>query len=71
MQCQTLFEFYRRLTAGGRKGDDHRADAMVAAWCAAQGWSRRWVANLFDAPGDDLEFVAGPATYPWPEHVPA
>jgi predicted nuclease with RNAse H fold len=51
------------------KAADDMADAIVAAWCAAQGFSRRWTINLFDIPGDDLEPVAPGVTYPWPEPV--
>jgi len=46
---------------------DDKADAVLAAWCAAQGWLGRWKADLFLLAGDDLEFFAGAAFYPWPE----
>lgn len=48
------------------KQADDRADAVVAAWCAAQGFYRRWTVDLFQTPGDNLEPVADGVTYPWP-----
>lgn len=49
---------------------DHKADAVVAAWCAAQGSNKRLEVDLFDTHGDDLEpLVKGNACYPWFEHI--
>ena len=56
-------------TAKSAKRADDMADAVVAAWCAAQGFSRRWTIDLFDIPGDNLEPVAEGVAYPWPEPV--
>jgi len=52
----------------GKDQQDHEADALLAAWCAAQGYSGRWSFDLYrlDVPAD-LDFPAGPAAFPWPE----
>lgn len=47
--------------------DDHAADALVAAWCAAQWHFRRWTVDLYDEARETLCFYAGHAAYPWPE----
>jgi predicted nuclease with RNAse H fold len=54
--------------AAAKRADD-MADAVVAAWYAAQGFLGRWTVNLFDLPGDALDLVTSSARYPWPEPV--
>lgn len=50
----------------GKQADD-MADAVVAAWCAAQGFLKRWPTELYETPGDQLEKVAKGVSYPWPD----
>lgn len=72
---KSILETYSVLKASGgdsKKGAKQaydKADAVVAAWCAAQGFFRRWVVDLFETPGDNLESVAGKVQYPWHEVV--
>lgn len=47
------------------KQADDIADSVVAAWCAAQGYTQRWTINLFETPGDDLDRIEATAKYPW------
>ena len=72
---QSMLATYRLIKESGtgstaleRQADD-KADAVVAAWCAAQGFHGLWTNNLFDAPGDRLELVADNCVYPWPERI--
>lgn len=51
------------------KRADDMADAVVAAWCAAQGDLDRWSVDLFDIPGDELERLHRAASYPWFEDI--
>jgi len=51
--------------------DDHAADALVAAWCAAQWHFKRWTVDLYDEARETLCFYAGRAVYPWPEAMGA
>lgn len=70
---RSLLDAYASIKAKGEgakkdaKRADDMADAVVAAWCAAQGFSGRWVVDLFALPGDTLEHVVEAARYPWPE----
>jgi len=72
---ESILKTYAGLKASGdgskrgAKHADDMADAVVAAWCAAQGFSTRWVIDLFQTPGDKLETVADKARYPWHEVV--
>lgn len=50
-------------------GADHEGDAIVAAWCAAMGHTRRWTADLYSDVKDDIERVVPDARYPWFEAV--
>ena len=52
-------------------GDDHEADALIAAWCASRWWFGNWNVDLYKTGADRLVFPAGPAVYPWPEPVGA
>lgn len=72
---ETMIAAYRLMKESGtgsaaleRQADD-KADAVVAAWCAAQGFLGLWPTNLFDVPGDRLEMVAENCTYPWPDRI--
>lgn len=54
------------ITSRLSKQADDRADAVVAGWCAAQGFYKLWTFDLFQIAGDILEPVADGAMYPWP-----
>lgn len=56
-------------TAKSAKCADDMADAVVAAWCAAQGSLQLWQVDLFNMPGDELELIEKGATYPWYEGI--
>ncbi len=59
-------------TNGTIKGDkraDDMADAVVAAWSAAQGFIGRWQVDLFNICGDQLERIEKGATYPWYDDI--
>jgi len=66
-----ILKTYTALKAAGEgvrkaaKQADDKADAVVAAWCAAQGHSGRWVTDLFKTSGGRLENVADRVKYPW------
>ena len=57
--------------------DEHRADALVAAWCASRWYFRDsgWTTDLYGVDSHDVDshdplyFPAGPAVYPWPEPI--
>lgn len=72
---ETMIVAYRHIkesitgSAALERQADDKADAVVAAWCAAQGFLGLWPTNLFDAPGDRLELVAENSTYPWPDRI--
>lgn len=55
-------------SVGTRQADD-MADAVVAAWCAAQGYLGHWSTDLFKARNASLVYVVEGARYPWPETV--
>lgn len=55
--------------AVARAGSDHEADALVAAWCSAMGYTRTWVVDLYADIEDDIEFVVPGARYPWFEAI--
>lgn len=65
-EAGALLHHHGTLSESGR---DHEADALVAAWCAARWWYRRWPIDLFQSVADELKFPAGSAAYPWPEKV--
>jgi predicted nuclease with RNAse H fold len=65
---RTIKDLAGAAPAAAKRADD-MADAVVAAWCAAQGFLGRWTVNLFDLPGDALDLVTSSARYPWPEPV--
>nr|BAH90598.1 hypothetical protein [uncultured bacterium] len=46
-------------------GADHEGDAIVAAWCAAMGYNRKWTLDLYADLEDDIELVVPEARYPW------
>lgn len=48
---------------------DHEGDAIIAAYCAAMGYTQRWSIDLFSEFEDDLEMVVPNARYPWFENV--
>jgi predicted nuclease with RNAse H fold len=48
---------------------DHEGDAIVAAWCAAMGHSRKWAVDLYMDVEDDIELVVPEARYPWFEKI--
>lgn len=50
-------------------GADHEGDAIVAAWCAAMGHSRKWTVDLYADIQDDIELVVPGARYPWFESL--
>lgn len=50
-------------------GTDHEGDAIVAAWCAAMGHTRKWTVELYSDIEDDIERVVPGARYPWFEAV--
>ncbi|WP_273691221.1 DUF429 domain-containing protein [Ketogulonicigenium vulgare] len=50
---------------------DHSADAVIAAWCAAQAYLGHWTVDLYAIPGDKLEPVVRNARFPWPERITA
>ena len=50
-------------------GADHEGDAIIAAWCAAMGHSRKWAVDLYLDIKDDIELVVPEARYPWFESV--
>jgi len=72
---ETVIAAYRSIkesskgSAALERQADDKADAVVAAWCAAQGFYGLWPTNLFDAPGEQLEMVAENCRYPWPDSI--
>lgn len=48
---------------------DHEGDAIVAAWCAAMGHTRKWTVDLYSDIEDDIELVVPDARYPWFEAI--
>lgn len=58
---------YREAVA--KAGTDHEGDAIVAAWCAAMGHSRKWTVELYSDIDDDIEIVVPGARYPWFEII--
>ncbi|CUJ88703.1 MAG: DUF429 domain-containing protein [Shimia thalassica] len=58
---------YRETFA--KAGTDHAADAIVAAWCAAMGHTRKWAVELYSDIDDDIELVVPGARYPWFETI--
>jgi len=50
-------------------GTDHIGDAIVAAWCAAMGHTRKWTVELYSDIEDDIELVVPGARYPWFEAI--
>lgn len=65
--AETIRPAYEEAIA--RAGADHEGDAIVAAWCAAMGHTRKWVAELYSDIEDDIERVVPSARYPWFEAV--
>ncbi|MDD9810529.1 MAG: hypothetical protein OXU71_02255 [Gammaproteobacteria bacterium] len=63
-------ELFERFNMAKLK-NDHAADALVAAWCAAQWHFKRWSIDLYDEAREALCFYAGCAVYPWPESLGA
>ncbi len=55
--------------AVSKDGADHEGDAIVAAWCAAMGHTRKWTVELFSDIEDDIELVVPEARYPWFETI--
>ncbi len=55
--------------ATAKVGTDHEGDAIVAAWCAAMGHTRKWTTELYSDIEDDIERVVPSARYPWFEAV--
>jgi hypothetical protein len=55
--------------AVAKSGADHEGDAIVAAWCAAMGHSRKWTIDLYTDIEDDIELVVPGARYPWFEGI--
>lgn len=55
--------------AVNKAGTDHEGDAIVAAWCAAMGHTRKWTAELYSDIEDDIELVVPEARYPWFETI--
>lgn len=47
------------------KQHDDMADAIVAAWCAAQGLLKLWEVDLFHLPNNNVVPIAPSASYPW------
>lgn len=56
-------------TSKGIKRADDMADAVVAAWCAAQGHLKHWKVDLFELSGDHLERIQEVVSYPWFENI--
>jgi predicted nuclease with RNAse H fold len=52
-----------------KDGTDHEGDAIVAAWCAAMGHTRKWTVELYSDIEDDIELVVPRARYPWFETI--
>ena len=56
-----------------KRKNPHRADALVAAWCASRWCFGKWdvVNNLYSAVEQKggLYYPAGEAAYPWPESL--
>lgn len=55
--------------AVAKSGADHEGDAIVAAWCAAMGHSRKWTIDLYTDIEDDIMLVVPGARYPWFEGI--
>ena len=47
------------------KQHDDMADAIVAAWCAAQGHLKLWDVDLFKLPNNNSVPIVPSASYPW------
>lgn len=47
------------------KQHDDMADAIVAAWCAAQGHLKLWKSDLFQLPNNNTVPIVPSASYPW------
>jgi predicted nuclease with RNAse H fold len=65
--AQVLRPAYEEAIA--KAGADHEGDAIVAAWCAAMGHTRKWTVDLYTDVEDDIERVVPSARYPWFEAV--
>ena len=66
---KSIDEKYRSILADGSLKVKHRddiADAIVAAWCAAQGHRGNWRRDLFKEFSCGLQPVADGVSYPWP-----
>ena len=50
---------------------EHAADAFLGAWIAGQWQAKVWQVDLFEMlpPAPETHYPAGPAVYPWLEHV--
>ena len=66
--------FAKRFGIRQAWSDDHQRDAVVAAVCAREGFSRNWTVDLA-AERDGLEqdprsYWLAPVSYYWPESIP-
>lgn len=70
---KSIFDTYTAKIEGSSLGSkkqqkmaDDTADAIVAAWCAAQGHLKNWKRDLFTEFSSGLNPVVANVYYPWP-----